>query len=278
MIYFSVNVEEIRERVWREIRAEDVPITEHQRKDIDALISGCAEKVDAITKSLAGLREDAPVSELEKLLKSHMADDNMKAIREAFRTETFTLNIEKSGDTYVAKFSRGGEVFQENVPLTSKQNVSQTRDQQIASLILEIIFLLLGLAGIRLPLSKSQLQRIIDEILKMIRAGSFQTTIQQLIDRWTRGNARQRAVAIYNFIGDIFNLGILRNILNIVLADMSAWERIRTIAEVILLILLALGSGGLALIAQILLALNDTVKIGEKIRNLILLNELHDKV
>ena len=75
----------------------------------------------------------------------------------------------------------------------------------------------------------------------------------------------------------MFNLGLLKNILNIALADMSAGERIRLIAEVIALILLALGSGGIALIAQIFLALNDAVKIGEKMWNMTRLNEIHDK-
>jgi hypothetical protein len=167
--------------------------------------------------------------------------------------------------------------FQTAVPLSPKHNVSRARDQQIASLIIEILFFLLGLAGIKLPLSKSQLKRMIDELLKMIKAGSFQANIQKLIERWNRGNPRQRAIAMYKFIGDMFNLGLLKNVLNIALADMSDWERFRTIAEILAKVLLALGSGGLALIAQILLALNDTVKIGEKIRNMVRLNEVYDK-
>ena len=126
--------------------------------------------------------------------------------------------------------------------------------------------------GVEVVVSESTIMKTAEEIIPIIQQSSaLQKAVQALEAAAESGSTWDIAKAIFNLIKDSYSSGILWKIIKSLCSNMSTWDWIKTIGIVTAMIIAAIATDGLALIAKIVLALNSAYEFIKKLTNL---NEL----
>lgn len=222
------------------------------------------------TVGLTRLGKDPTHADIQKALEALLGSDEIHNILVGFKMETLTMEVQTSH----VKILRNSGAFMEAMQLDSSKAILSAKWIQIASFVVEMVLFILSVIGIRVDICKVQMQRIIKGVVPLVQSRAYQRIIATFLTSWRDGSTWHKATAIFIFLKDTYSFGILWNIIKMVIANMSIFDKIKAIAEVIAMLIAAFATDGLALIAKIALALNDAVNIVEKIKNLKRLEEL----
>lgn len=218
-----------------------------------------------------------PDQDIRRRLVKHLPEDRMKLIEEALSIPTFRLDITKKTDgKYEAQFTREGEEFLPGKQLATVADITSISFLQQASILVEAVFLVLQAVGIKVSVSKSTMEAAIEDTATAIRNSSqLQRAIAQFINSWNSGGgATAKAKAIFFLIKDSMAAGILWTIIKSLCREMKWYDWMETAAKVSAMIIAALATEGVALIAKIALIVMSAVDFARKIANLAQLEEI----
>ena len=219
-----------------------------------------------------------PNENIEERLSKHLPKHRVDLIKTGLQVPTYQVNIAKRSDGHHwVDIVRDGKSFFESRKLNTAASINQTYWIQIASIIIEAVILVLQAVGIKVAVSKQVIQRTAEGIIPVVESSSqLQRAVEGLEAAAKGGSKREIAKAIVVLINDCYSVGILWNIIKSLCSNMSWWQWIKTAAIVSAMIIAALATDGVALIAKIFLALNSAYEFIKKLTNLQILKELKE--
>ena len=217
---------------------------------------------------------DQPDDIAERLAK-YLPAARIKMLRDALSIPTFRMDITKKSDGQNwVEISRGGKPLLPARLLSSPADVNWATIKQEASIVVEAVLLVLSAGGISLSPSEREIEVAVEEAEKVIQHSSqLQRAFHEFVEAWKAagGNAYKKAKALFIFIKEINAGKLLWTIIKTVCQNMKWYEWLETAAKVAAIIIAALATEGVALIARIALVVLDAVDFAKKIANLITL-------
>lgn len=205
--------------------------------------------------------------DLKKLMRKLLPEADYDKIIGYVDQETYTMAIAKDEATVM----REKEKFQDPISLKTKDGITVSSTVQIVSLVAECVFFVLGVIGFKVAVRRALMQRIIDEIMPVVRQPVFQRIVDEFLAAWATGGAWARAKAIFILVKETKTHGIFWKIVKLAFEEMTWYDKVITIASIAAIIAAELATEGIALIAKIALSVNDAYNITKKVYNL---NEL----
>ena len=241
-----------------------------QKKEIfrKAVKEAAEEEVQLAAKF--GAKTSTP-EDIAKILKKHgYSEDRLELVKSALQVPTYRLDISKKQDGhYWVDITRNGKKFMNPICLDSVSSIDQSKWVQIASIIIEAVLLVLQAVGIKLAVSESTILKTADEIIPVIQKSSqLQKAVEALKEAAKGGSKWEIANAIFNLIKDSYSASIFWKIIKSLCSNMSTWEWLETAGIVTTMIIAAIATDGVALIAKVVLALNSAYEFIKKLTNL----------
>ena len=219
---------------------------------------------------LAGEFRDRPSENVAERLSKHLPKHRVELIQTGLQVPTYRLDISKKDDGHHwVDITRDGKPFMESIKLHTVGAINKSSWIQIASIVIEAVLLVLQTVGIKVAVSEQVITRTAEEIIPVVESSSqLQKAVQALQEAAKGGTKWEIAKAIFNLIKDSYSAGILWKIIKGLCSNMSTWDWIKTAGIVSAMIIAALATDGLALIAKIVLALNSAYEFIKKLTNL----------
>ena len=235
----------------------------------EALIQAAREAAEEEVK-LSDEFRTRPFENVAERLSKHLPKHRVELIQTGLQVPTFRLDISKKDDShYWADITRDGKPFMASKKLNTLAAVNETSWNQMASIIIEAVILVLNAVGIEISVSQKVILKVVQEIIPVIEKSSeIQQAIKALQEAMERGSISDSARAIFNLIKACYSAGILWQIIKELCSNMSKTDWARTIANVSAEIIATFASGGVALIAEIALALKSAYDFTKKFVNL----------
>ena len=235
----------------------------------EALIQAAREAAEEEVK-LSDEFRTRPFENVAERLSKHLPKHRVELIQTGLQVPTFRLDISKKDDShYWADITRDGKPFMASKKLNTLAAVNETSWNQMASIIIEAVILVLNAVGIKLSVSQKVILKVVQEIIPVIEKSSeIQQAIKALQEAMERGSISDSARAIFDLIKACYSAGILWQIIKELCSNMSKTDWARTIANVSAEIIATFASGGVALIAEIALALKSAYDFTKKFVNL----------
>ena len=250
-----------------------------------------SQKMDELTKVIRSAAEEymrlEEIQDIDKNpgeLARHLPPQRIKMIEEGLTILTYKINIKKNeAGEHTIECTRNGKTLKLILPklLETAKDVAKSKYVQYASIIIEAILLLMQAAGIMIDLTDSLMDNMAQETAKTVEDSSLlQKALENLqkVFEDSSSSAYDQAVAIFNFLKDSYAAGILWNIIKGLCSNMNQSDWMKTAAKVTAMMVAALATGNLALIAQILLALNAGSDFYAKFANLAELDNIGKSV
>ena len=219
-----------------------------------------------------------PDRDIRKRLAKYVPEDRIKLIEEALSIPTFRMEITKKADgKYWVQSTRGGKEFFPGKVLATVADIKSASIEQEASIVVEAVLLILQAVGVKLSVSENTMKATIEDTVNAIEHSlQLQRAIQTFISSWRSagGNAMAKAKAIFILIKDSYAAGILWTIIKSLCREMKWYDWALTAAKVTAMIIAALATEGVALIAKIALVVLAAVDFARKIANLVQLEEI----
>ena len=103
----------------------------------------------------------------------------------------------------------------------------------------------------------------------------FEKAVKDFIDAWNSASgAFEKAKALFSLIGNIYSEGVLWTVIKALCSNMAWYEWLETAAKVTAVLIAALATEGIALIAKIALVVLDAINFARKIANISQLKEI----
>ncbi|XP_065837846.1 uncharacterized protein [Oscarella lobularis] len=229
-----------------------------------------------VLKLSSGLRPDMAADEIEAYLEKALSKERVQQIKNGLNIPTYQIRLNKKDDGKTwADITRDGEEFMPSRALVSLAAVKDVSWIQIASVIIEAVMLVLSAVGIKLAVDEKVIQKTAQEIVPVVESSSaLQKAVDALKEAFKNGSNYDKAKAIFYLIKDSYSAGILWKIIKSLCSNMSTWDWIKTAGIVSAMIIAALATDGVALIAKIVLALNSAYEFVKKVLNLSQLDEM----
>jgi hypothetical protein len=215
--------------------------------------------------------------EVEQAISAIIGHERVDFIKKYFAMETYKMKVVKKPDGQSAvQVHRKGVEFQPERMLMTINDIYAVTVLQWASLALEITHLVLSCVGLGLDISEIVIRAVVKEVEALVREPAFQRAVEKFVEAWNAagGNAWAKAKAIFEFLKDTYSLGIFWKIIKLFFQKMSAWEDIKAIAEVALMIIVGFATDGLALISKIVLIVDIAIDLADKIANLVMFSDM----
>ena len=209
--------------------------------------------------------------DIAKILNKYgYSKDRLELVKSALQVPTYRLDISKKQDGHHwVDITRNEKKFMDSVRLENLASINQSKWVQMASIIVEAVLLVLQAVGIKVAVSESTIMKTADEIIPVIQKSSqLQKAIEALKEAANGGSKWEIAKAIFVLIKDSYSASILWKIIKSLCSNMSTWDWIKTAGIVTAMIIAAVGTDGVALIAKIVLALNSAYEFIKKLTNL----------
>ena len=234
-----------------------------------ALIKAAREAAEEQVKIAEEFRIQASENVAERLSK-HLPKDRVELIQAGLQLETYQLVVSKRADGHHwVDITRQGKAFMESKKLDAEAAIDASRWIQIASIIVEAVLLVISAVGIKVAINERAITKTAKEIIPVIQKSSqLQAAVQALRGAVQRGSKVEIAKAIFRLIKDSYADDILWTTIKSLCSQMSTWQWIQTAAVVTAMIIAAIATDGLALIAKIVLALNSAYQFTKKCLNL----------
>ena len=217
-----------------------------------------------------------PSENVAERLAKHLPKHRLELIETGLQVPTYRLDISKKDDGhYWVDITRDGKEFMPSRKLNTVESVNATSWIQIASIVIEAVLLVLQAVGIKVAVSEQAIMKTAEEIIPVIESSSqLQKAVQALEEAAKGGSMYEIAKAIFGLIKDSYSASILWKIIKGLCSNMSTWDWIKTAGIVSAMIVAALATDGVALIAKVVLALNSAYEFIKKLTNLQELNAI----
>ena len=208
--------------------------------------------------------------DIARRLKSHYSDKRLDLVKKALQVPTYQLQISKKQDGYHwVDITRSGKKFMDPVRLESTASISTTNSIQLASIVVEVVLLVLQAAGIELSVSSEVIFETAKQVVDVLdRNNDIQKALDSLIAAMKSDSVWDQAKAIFKVIIAVYSGGIFWEIVKSLCKNMSAWDWIKTIGIVSAVIIADIATDGVALIAEIVVALGTAYDFINKFANL----------
>ena len=237
-------------------------------EEIKSLARKVAEEDKRLTVALKDKIESGDEDGIEFELAKICSSKKLKKIRESLETETFHMHIAKiDGVDTVTTMRNGKDVFPP-IQIESVADVEYSRSLQWASILIEIAILAGDCAGVHLHISASRMRNVTKAVSKLMRTSAMKRAMRVFLHDWrTNTRALARAKAIFALLRASYSARILWNTFKLICQDMSRADWARTAAVLAASLFAAFATGGIALIAKIVMALNGAYNLARKITN-----------
>ena len=219
-----------------------------------------------------------PYLNVRERLAKHLPRDRIKLIEKAFRIPTFRMEFtQRSNGKHWVHLTRKGEEFLPGRELALVDDTEWASFLQKASMLVEAVLFVVHVVGIELCPSDFVIKEVIKETVKAIEnSPELQTAIKKFISSWEAagGNEWEKAKATFVLVKDLNEAGILWEIVKSLCKEMKGYDWLLTAAKVTAMIIAALATDGVALIAKIALIVLDAMEFTRKVANLLKLKEI----
>ena len=258
------DVEKYAAKEFKEILQADPQKKEAFRKAVQEAAEEELKLAAEFSKQ-AGTPED-----VAERLKKHYAEHRLELVKTALQVPTYQLQISEKQDGYKwVDITRNGKKFMDPVRLANVASINTSKWIQIASIVVEAVLLVLQAVGIKVAVSESTILRTAEEIIPAIESSSdLQKAVEGLQAAAEGGSKWEIAKAIFTLIVDSNSAGILWTVIKSLCSNMSTWDWIKTSGIVTAMIIAAIATDGVALIAKIVLALNSAYEFIKKLTNM----------
>ena len=272
-----VDIEEAVNKALKELKDNKlIPDYEEQKQEITKVLMEAARKEATLTTKMGDMIDNT-MPKVEQEMSEILGQKRVNLIKKSFAIETYRMKVVKKPDGQSAvQVHRKGVEFQPERMLMTFNDITSAKGIQAASLIAEVILFVLSCNGINVDVNEAEMRNIVQEVEKVERKPEFGKALDKLLTIWNGagGSVWGKAKAIFYFLKDSYSLGMFWKIIKLIFQDMSTWQMIRSIAEVALMIVVAFATEGVALIARIVLAINDAVYLAQKIANLVMFSDM----
>ena len=215
---------------------------------------------------------------VSKNFAEHLPSSQIDMIIKGLEIPTYQLSFRKESARYLVDFSKkSGEKCMDTIELSSLANLATVDGLQIASIVVEVIGLLLSIVGIVVP--EEVMAKVAQKFATVIMESSAVKAAVEAIKKVfsSGGSGTSRATAIWNLIKALWQYkahSIFMEIVKALCNNMSWFDWLKTAAMITALILAAVATEGVALIAKIVIALNSAYEFTKKVTNLNQLEEI----
>ncbi len=241
-------------------------------------ITDAARAAAAMEVKLAHEFTSQPDQNIHERLAKHLPNARIKLIEEALSIPTFRMDlIQRSDGKHWVQLTRKGEEFLPGRVLATVADTEWASFLQNASILIEAVFLVMQAVGIEISPSESTMNATIEDTVEEIEnSAQLQKANAEFISSWETagGDALEKAKAIFILIKDSYAAGILWTIIKSLCKEMKWYDWLKTVAMVTAMIIAALATDGVALIAKIALIILSAVDFARKIENLLKLEEI----
>jgi hypothetical protein len=155
--------------------------------------------------------------------------------------------------------------------LGASLDIDWSKIKQYASILVEATLLVMSAVGISVSPSAKAVDKAVEEAAQAIQSSSkLEKALEAFVTAWNNagGSAYQKAKALFFLIKASNAGGILWKIIKAVCSNMAWYEWLETAAKVTAMIIAALATDGVALIAEIALIVLSAIDFARKIANL----------
>ena len=273
-----VDTEDVVKKALEELRNNQlIPDYEKHEEKIMEVLKETAQVEATLTTKMFHMIDNKNMREVEQAISAIIGYERVDFIKKYFAMETYKMKVVKKPDGQSAvQVYRKGIEFQPERMLMTINDIDAVTVLQWASLALEITHLVLSCVGLGLDISEIVIRAVVKEVEALVREPAFQRAVEKFVEAWNAagGNAWAKAKAIFEFLKDTYSLGIFWKIIKLFFQKMSAWEDIKAIAEVALMIIVGFATDGLALISKIVLIVDIAIDLADKIANLVMFSDM----
>ena len=226
-----------------------------------------AEEHLKLATELKGQRED----EVERLLLKHLPEGRVDKIKKGLTIPTYKMVTAKRSDGHHwCTITRYEKEFMQPRKLVTSQEVDEANMLQGASILIEATLLVLQVAGFEIALDDAVIDKTAREVVENIKKSTkLLESLNNLIEAYQAKSKQEMASALFKLITDSYKADILLEIVRGLCSNMSWYEWVKTAAIVTAILTAELATDGLALIAQIILALNSAYEFKQKLKNML---------
>lgn len=248
----------------------------HLRESITEEATFAAREQAALAREFLLNRREEVVSRITEFLSM----DRIQLIEESLTIPTFDMTLEiipdkntKEGkDVMFAKFKMEDEEFLPPLEIKTLDGINRAKVLQYSSIVIETFTFAKQAVGIKGAWSKATMKSAINDTATRIEGSSdVQEALEKFSKAWRRAGSDNWAKAKAGFflLKDSNALGLLGTIFTSLYNcnEMSLREWAETFAKVTAMITAAVTTGGVALTAEFLLALDQGVRWVKKISN-----------
>jgi hypothetical protein len=273
-----VDTEDVVKKALEELRNNQlIPDYEKHEEKIMEVLKETAQVEATLTTKMFHMIDNKNMREVEQAISAIIGYERVDFIKKYFAMETYKMKVVKKPDGQSAvQVYRNGIEFQPERMLMTINDIDAVTVLQWASLALEITHLVLSCVGLGLDISEIVIRAVVKEVEALVREPAFQRAVEKFVEAWSAagGNAWAKAKAIFEFLKDTYSLGIFWKIIFLYFQKMSAWEDIKAIAEVALMIIVGFATDGLALISEIVLIVDIAIDLADNIANLVMFSDM----
>jgi hypothetical protein len=273
-----VDTEDVVKKALEELRNNQlIPDYEKHEEKIMEVLKETAQVEATLTTKMFHMIDNKNMREVEQAISAIIGYERVDFIKKYFAMETYKMKVvEKPDGQSAVQVYRNGIEFQPERMLMTINDIDAVTVLQWASLALEITHLVLSCVGLGLDISEIVIRAVVKEVEALVREPAFQRAVEKFVEAWNAagGNAWAKAKAIFEFLKDTYSLGIFWKIIFLYFQKMSAWEDIKAIAEVALMIIVGFATDGLALISEIVLIVDIAIDLADNIANLVMFSDM----
>ena len=261
------SVETVLDRTLQHLQYEEADLAEKLQKDYEKL----KDVIRSAAVEYMSLEQAQHIRQNPKELERYLPESGMKMIAEGGLTipHTYKININRReiGKPTV-DFIRDGKTFKPTEELATLKDIENTKVMQYASIIIEAVLLVIEVVGIAVEVSDYVMHKVAQETAKSSSILQQELDNLQKVFEDSSSTVYQKANAIFILIKDSYLASILWTIIKGLCSNTSYWDWMKTAGTVTAMIIAAIDTGGAALIAKIVLALDSAYEFCKKIVNL----------
>lgn len=271
--FLVVDLDHVVVKSLKELRSTQlIPEYEKHEENIKKALKKAAQTEAELTSKMFPMIDNHNMLEVENEMKAVIGRDRVSSIKKSFGIETYRMEVVKKPDgrSAVQVRRKGVECHPERA-LEYIKDIEHVSNLQWTSLGVEIYLFVLSCAGIEVAISDSEMTIMLREAEIILREPEIRTALTKVVETWHEAGkgSWKKAKAIFVFLSEVFTAGIFWKMIKLIFQNLSQWDLILTTAEIAVMIVAALATEGLALIARLALAVDGAYHLEKKIENLV---------
>ena len=274
----AADIEDVVKKTIEELKKKElIPEYEQHEEKITEVLKKVAQTEAKLTTKMGRFIENRDMREVEQAMSAIIGQDRVDDIKMAFAIESFSINVtEKKNGQSVVQVYRNGVPFQPERMLISIKDIETATVLQWASIVIELFLFVLSCVGIIVCLNQAEMRALVKKVEGIVKQAAVLEALNKFMKDWNQDifSTWRKAKDIFHLLKEIYSLGKFWEIIKLIFKDMYKWEKIKSMVDVVLMIVVAFTTEGIALIARIALAIDSHIYLKSKIKNIITLSDI----